>query len=348
MRPVSSDEDGDRSDWIEIHNPAPLEIDLSGWRLTDDGSRPGKWTFPAISLAPDARLVVFASGKNRAVAGGALHTNFSLKSEGEYLALVRPDMTVAQEFSPAFPAMDPDRSFGPVGAGSQFFLSPTPGLPNSDPAGLGFVKAVSASRERGFYSAPVSVTLNTATPGASIYYTTNGTTPTASTGLPYLAPLVLSRTTPLRAVAVRNGWTSSPVMTQTYLFLEDVIRQSPGGEPPPGWPAGSVGPQQLDYGMDPNVVTGQEAEVVSSLRAVPTISLVTDLPNLFDPATGIYANPHGTGAQWERPVSVELLNHPRGTFQINGGLRLRGGFSRQGDNPKHSLRLSLPVRLRRG
>jgi Chitobiase/beta-hexosaminidase C-terminal domain/Lamin Tail Domain len=243
-----ADEDGDRSDWIEIHNPAPLEIDLSGWHLTDDASRPARWTFPAISLAPDARLVVFASGKNRAVAGGALHTNFSLKSEGEYLALVRTDMTVAQEFSPAFPAMDPDRSFGPVGAGSQFFLSPTPGLPNSGPAGRGFVKVVSASPQRGFYSVPISVSLSTATPGASIFYTTNGATPTASTGFPYLAPLVLSRTTTLRAVAVLKGWTSSPVLTQTYLFLEDVIRQSPGGEPPPAWPAGSVGPQQLDMG----------------------------------------------------------------------------------------------------
>jgi hypothetical protein len=121
------DEDGDRSDWIEIHNPGSAEVDLAGWRLTDDESRPGRWTFPTVVLAPEARVVVFASGKSRAVAGSELHTNFALARSGEYLALVRPDLTVAQAFAPAFPEMDPDRSFGPVDGGNGFLSLPPRG-----------------------------------------------------------------------------------------------------------------------------------------------------------------------------------------------------------------------------
>ncbi|HNQ88205.1 MAG TPA: CotH kinase family protein [Verrucomicrobiota bacterium] len=60
------DEDGAASDWIELWNPAPAPADLSGWGLSDDGTRPFQWVFgPGSVLPPDSHLVVFASGKNR-------------------------------------------------------------------------------------------------------------------------------------------------------------------------------------------------------------------------------------------------------------------------------------------
>jgi hypothetical protein len=66
---------------------------------------------------------------------------------------------------------------------------------------------------------------------------------------------------------------------------------------------------------------------------------VTDLANLFDADSGIYANATGEGRAWERPCSLELLL-PDGLkgFQENAGVRIRGGFSRSSDDPKHSLR----------
>ncbi len=87
--------------WIEIHNETGAPVSLAGWRLTDDPLLLNKWTFPAQNLAAGARLVVFASGKNRAVAGQELHTNFQMNPDGEYLALVAPDgVTKATEFNP--------------------------------------------------------------------------------------------------------------------------------------------------------------------------------------------------------------------------------------------------------
>ena len=106
------DEDGDFSDWIELQNTTSNRVSLLNWALTDSTGTPGKWRFPATNLAPNSFLVVFASGKNRAVAGQELHTNFKLSSEGEYLALFAPDGTVATEIAPQFPPQYPDVSYG--------------------------------------------------------------------------------------------------------------------------------------------------------------------------------------------------------------------------------------------
>ena len=46
-------------------------IDLSGWYLTDDAADLTQWQFPDVTLATGEYLVVFASGKDRAVAGSA-------------------------------------------------------------------------------------------------------------------------------------------------------------------------------------------------------------------------------------------------------------------------------------
>ena len=77
----------------------------------------------------------------------------------------------------------------------------------------------------------------------------------------------------------------------------------------------------------------------NSLASLPSISISTDLANLFNPSTGIYVNATNDGREWERPASVELIN-PDGTpgFSVNAGLRIRGGYSRNDFNPKHAFR----------
>jgi hypothetical protein len=107
------DEDGDKSDWIEIYNDGDRAADLNGWHLTDDPDNLRKWTFPAQQLPPHASLVVFASGKNRSLAGAPAHTNFRLSAAGDYLALVQPDgKTVAHAYSPEYPEQYHDIAFG--------------------------------------------------------------------------------------------------------------------------------------------------------------------------------------------------------------------------------------------
>ena len=95
-----ADEGGDYSDWIEILNDSLSPVNLAGWHLTDNAQDKSKWTFPAITLGANQRLLVWASNKNERDPGRPLHTNFRLDVGGEYLGLVRPDgVTVEHEFA---------------------------------------------------------------------------------------------------------------------------------------------------------------------------------------------------------------------------------------------------------
>jgi hypothetical protein len=113
---------------------------------------------------------------------------------------------------------------------------------------------------------------------------------------------------------------------------------------PPGWPSNDqFNGQDFSYGMDPDVFNNplySPAVIQDALKSIPSISIVTDQANLTNQLTGIYVNPGQDSIAWERPASVELIN-PDGSegFQINAGIRIRGGFSRDPNNPKHALRL---------
>ncbi|HWB02099.1 MAG TPA: lamin tail domain-containing protein [Verrucomicrobiales bacterium] len=122
------DEDGEDQDWIEIHNPDVNPVDLAGWRLTDDPLKPSKWVFPSRVLAPGARLIVWASEKDRTPASGNLHTNFQLDQDGEYLALLSPAGTVSTEFSPVYPYQSKNVSYGSGFGGTVTVTDGTPTL----------------------------------------------------------------------------------------------------------------------------------------------------------------------------------------------------------------------------
>ncbi len=107
-----ADDFGEYSDWIEIWNSSPATVDLLDWALTDEPGDTTKWRFPSTNVPPNSYLVVFASNRDRRTPGQTLHTNFKLDASGEYLALRRPDGTIASEFSTPYPAQLPDISFG--------------------------------------------------------------------------------------------------------------------------------------------------------------------------------------------------------------------------------------------
>ena len=138
------DEDGDYSDWIEIHNPGTNAVNLEGWYLTDETNNLRKWGFPNVDLPGNGFLVIFASQKDRTNPAGPLHTNFKLSSEGEYLALIDPGLNIISAFAPSFPPQLADVSYGRDRTDPRvlgFFPVATPGTPNST-AGSGFAPAV--------------------------------------------------------------------------------------------------------------------------------------------------------------------------------------------------------------
>ena len=109
---ILQDEDHQFSDWIEIYNADTNTVNLLNWALSNNPGNLNQWLFPATNIGPGRFMIVFASNKNRRIPGLPLHTNFKLGASGEYLALVRPDGTIATQFAPAFPPQVPDVSYG--------------------------------------------------------------------------------------------------------------------------------------------------------------------------------------------------------------------------------------------
>ena len=220
----------------------------------------------------------------------------------------------------------------------------TPGSPNSPTGVTEFLSNdFTFDQPHGFYTAPFDLQITSQQSDIMIRYTIDGSEPTLTTGFEYTGPIAIDSTTVLRAAAFKEGARPSFSETVTYLFLSDVVQQSPNGRAPTGWPAQrSINGQQLDYGMDPQIVNNASySELIDdALLQVPTMSLVMDVDDFIGGENGIYTNAQSHGRAWERPASLELIN-PDGTdgFQINAGVRVRGGYSRIGSNPKHAFRL---------
>jgi hypothetical protein len=71
------------------------------------------------------------------------------------------------------------------------------------------------SPAQGTYTSVQSVTITDSTTGAAIYYTTNGTTPTASS-TKYIGAISVSATETIEAIAIAPGFANSIVSTATY------------------------------------------------------------------------------------------------------------------------------------
>jgi LysM repeat protein len=95
---------------------------------------------------------------------------------------------------------------------SGYCSSPAATAPYTIAAGL---TAPTFSPAPGTYTSPQSVTISDATAGATIYYTTNGTTPTTSSTA-YTGAIWQSSTQTLKAIAVESGYANSAVTTAAY------------------------------------------------------------------------------------------------------------------------------------
>ena len=148
----------------------------------------------------------------------------------------------------------------------------------------------------GTYTTSQNVTLADTTAGATIYYTTNNSTPTTSSPV-YTNPIPVIATTTIKAIAGAPGFSTSAVATGTYTIS--------GAPPPPGitFVQSNTGPTSIQSSNSTIAVPFSVAEGSGHLNVVAigwgdttaSVSSVTDtLGNTYNLAVGPTTN---TGMQ---------------------------------------------------
>jgi len=300
------DEAGEYPDWIEIYNAGDYAIDIGGMYITDEPDNPLDWWqiptgSPTETTIPShGHLVIWADDDSEQ---GPLHVEFKLSGDGEQIGLFDSNSVAIDTIS--FGQQYGDISYGrfpDVSNNWRFMGSPTPELQN-DGGYIDLVEEVNFSHKRGLYTSPFSLTLSTDTDDATIYYTIDGSVPTES-DTEYTNPIYISSTKCVRAKAFKPAWLSSPTKTHTYLFGLNAAQKS--------LPIISiVGDEGLSL-FEPNgvmaIVGGQY------------VGGVWEAVN-----SGDYNNPIHRGIEYERPISVELIEPADNSgFQENCGLRVQG------------------------
>ena len=158
------------------------------------------------------------------------------------------------------------------------------------------------------FSSTLSVSIADATPSATIYYTTDGSTPTTGSQL-YSAPFIISSTTTVNAIAVATGYTQSAQGSASYTYSPTVppVAATPTFTPTSGTSfsstlsvsiADTTPSASIYYTAD-----GSTPTTSSQLYSAPfTISATTTL-NAIAIATGYTQSAQGSASYTYSPVT---------------------------------------------
>jgi len=218
---------GEFEDWVEFYNPTAGAVNIGGYWLSDDALNPMKYQIPATVTVPgNGYKLILASGVGAYNPGFLGQTNTSFKvtqSNGEDLVFSDPAGNILESYD--FATISPNQmnqSYGRVPNGSGSFLIQTNPSQGAGATGNGYAVRPTMDIQAGYYAAPITVTLATTEPGATIYYTTNGSQP-SNASTTYTGPINISTTTVLRAIVYSPtaGILPSFTETNTYFFGND-------------------------------------------------------------------------------------------------------------------------------
>jgi len=300
--------DSDFADWIELYNDGATPVSLAGWGLTDSKKEPLRWTFPeGATIGARQHLLILCTGRDIRTSNAPVwHANFQLDAGGEYVGLYSGAGAMVSEIAPEFPRQSTFHSYGWSASASAWrcFPSPTPGATNAGAFLTGMCEAPGFVTPAGFYSNSISVTITSATPGATIRFTADGSEPTETRGFDYAGGVSLSTVSTLRARAFLSGWVPSPTVTRSFLVNQPALLR----------------------GMPAMLLAGEWAEVFHKSNGVATIVGGVYSSSLWRATSpNDYNIPMKRGRPYERPISIEFAYPSNNNVkQANAGLRTAG------------------------
>ncbi len=124
----AKDENNQFEDWIELYNKSDVAVDVSGYFVTDDVTKPKKWAIPTgTKMAGKGYLILWADEDEKQ---GVLHTNFKLSGDGEFVYLYTPQEQLADSVSFGIQQNDVAFARNPNGTGKFKAQAPTFGTDN--------------------------------------------------------------------------------------------------------------------------------------------------------------------------------------------------------------------------
>ena len=202
-------------DWVELINASNKRIRLSDYYLSDDGDDLKKYRLPNRDLDPGQLTLVLCTEEmqpTRACTGFALNAgreSLFLSSESgveDYVAL--HDIPYAGSYGRL-----------PGENGFFYFEAPSQGQPNSGRAGRVVSEPPTAETRDGLFDGEKPAPLVLSGEG-TVYYTTDGSYPTENSKV-YTGPILITRSTVVRAVAVQGKNLPSAPLTCSYLLNEN-------------------------------------------------------------------------------------------------------------------------------
>lgn len=167
----------------------------------------------------------------------------------------------------------------------------------------------------GSYSSPQTVTIVDATAGSSIYYTVNGSVPTANS-TPYAGPIVVNSTETIEAIAVANGYANSPASSATYTISGPAVAAAPTFSLPSGTYSSSQTVAIFDTAPNATIyytTNGSTPTASSAFYSAPITVGATETLEAIAVATGYTTSPAASATYTITPPTATP------TFSTNGG-----------------------------
>lgn len=299
------------SDWVELHNSTGSAVSLAGYGISNNPKNPAKWVFPDISIEPGEYLLLYATGSSDKAQKKNLKLNFCISSTGEALFFFDPNGKLIDKLSAG--RMKSGQSYGRDGSDNRFYYAePTPGAQNGK-GYEGITQLPAFSVTPGIYDNAVTVAI-TAGEGETIRYTTDCTTPNASSEV-YSGELSISKNSVIRAAAFRDGYLSGDVATATYLFRSDGVNHA--------LPVVTLvtDPDNLWNSKTGIYATGDQFDPDAASYA-DTLKSATYYQAKF-------ATEEQVDTIWEKPAAFSLFDdNGKQVFTQNVGIRIAGSFGR--------------------